>query len=110
MRTERWRRCAPYAVATTCPEAFMTTPDAAVDAVRPKYVVPGAPGWDQADVAFTDAESAQRWLKSLPLTNVSQLTLALLTQLRAMSALEYPPRERARIAELIREQVAHLHN
>ncbi len=68
-----------------------------------------APGETVAAVAFTDAESAGRWLKSLPLTNVSQLAAALLAQLRAMTLIDYPPRERARIAELLREQVAHLH-
>ncbi|MDQ6619612.1 MAG: hypothetical protein M3Z31_07935 [Pseudomonadota bacterium] len=81
--------------------AFADRPqDMAVEPPHPNSV---------SEVAFTDAETAQRWLKSLPLTNVSQLTAALLAQLRAMATLHYPPRERARIAELFREQVAHLH-
>ncbi|HZQ62643.1 MAG TPA: hypothetical protein VFC24_14920 [Casimicrobiaceae bacterium] len=69
-----------------------------------------ARGVQHSDAAFMDVEGAQRWLKTLPLTNVSQLTSALEKQLRAMAELDYAPRERARIAELIREQVAHVHN
>jgi len=87
--------------------AVMTPSEAAVTA--PEVEAPPALERWEPEIAFTDAESAQRWLKSLPLTNVTQLTAALLAQLRAMSKLSYPPRERARIAELIREQVAHLH-
>ncbi len=60
-------------------------------------------------VAFSTAESMSRWLKSLPLTNVNEVTAALLTQLRAMSVAQFAPRERATIAELLREQVAYLH-
>lgn len=60
-------------------------------------------------VAFSGVESVARWIKSLPLTNVTQLTKALLTQLSVMTTVDFPPRERARIAELLREQVAHLH-
>ncbi len=62
-----------------------------------------------SDVPFADVDGAVRWIKSLPLTNATQLGTALLAQLRAMSLLEFPPRERARIAEVIREQVAHVH-
>ena len=61
------------------------------------------------ELAFSDASSASRWVKSLPLSNVGQAYHALLDQLHALTASEMGPRGRATIAELIREPVAHLH-
>src|SRR5690348_18471161 len=61
------------------------------------------------ELAFSDAVSASRWVKSLPLSNVGQAYQALLDQLNALTASEMGPRDRATIAELIREPVAHLH-
>ncbi len=60
-------------------------------------------------LGFADAESAKRWAKGLPLTNVAQVFEAVHGQLRALSAAAFPPRERATIAEVLRDQVAHLH-
>jgi hypothetical protein len=60
-------------------------------------------------LAFTDAESAKRWAKSLLITGVTPLYETINGQLRAMSAADFPPRERATIAEVMRDQVAHLH-
>src|SRR6266540_1671346 len=60
-------------------------------------------------LAFADAEGVAQWAKMLPLTNVAQVYDAVLGQLRAMSAAECAPRERATIAEVMRDQVAHLH-
>ncbi len=83
------------------------------EAAPPEVAVPvrEAPPPEQPDpeVPFADVDGAVRWIKSLPLTNATQLASALLAQLRAMSLLEFVPRERARIAEVIREQVAHVH-
>jgi len=61
------------------------------------------------ELAFTDAASATRWVKSLPLSNIGQSYQQLLDQLHALAASHIGPRDRATIAELIREPVAHLH-
>jgi len=61
------------------------------------------------ELAFTDAASATRWVKSLPLSNIGQSYQHLLDQLHALAASHIGPRDRATIAELIREPVAHLH-
>jgi hypothetical protein len=66
---------------------------------------PGAP----PQLAFTDADSAKRWANALPLTNVAQVFDAVHGQLKALSAASFAPRERATIAEVLREQVAYLH-
>ena len=60
-------------------------------------------------LAFADADGAKRWLKSLLLTGVTPLYEAILGQLRALSNSDFSPRERATIAEMLREQVVHLH-
>ena len=65
---------------------------------------PGVPA-----LAFADAEGVKQWAKTLPLTSVAQVYEAVLGQLRAMSAAEFTPRERATIAEVMRDQAAHLH-
>ncbi len=66
---------------------------------------PGVP----PPLGFADADSAKRWANALPLTNVAQLFDAVHGQLKALSAASFPPRERARIAEVLRDQVAYLH-
>ena len=60
-------------------------------------------------LALRDAASATRWLKALPLSNVAQAYELLLGQLRALTASDTGPRERATIAELAREPLVHLH-
>lgn len=60
-------------------------------------------------LAFADSDGAKRWAKSLLITAVTPLYEAIRGQLRALSAAEFSPRERATIAEVMREQVAHLH-
>jgi hypothetical protein len=60
-------------------------------------------------LAFSDADSAKRWAKSLLITAVTPLYEAVRGQLRALSAADFSARERATIAEVMREQVAHLH-
>lgn len=66
-------------------------------------------GASPPSLAFADADSAKRWANALPLTNVTQLFDAVLGQLRALSAADFAPRERATIAEVLRDQVAYLH-
>jgi hypothetical protein len=68
-----------------------------------------APEGSRPPLLFFDADSARRWAKTVPLMPVPQACEAVLGQLRAMSAAEFAPRERATIAEVLRDQVAHLH-
>lgn len=81
--------------------------DTATDVVPPARREP-APD-TVPPLAFADAEGARRWVKSLLITAVTPLYEAVRGQLRALSAADFPPRERATIAEVMREQVAHLH-
>ncbi len=60
-------------------------------------------------LAFADADGAKRWAKSLLVTGVNPLYEAILGQLTALSQADFAPRERATIAEVMRDQVAHLH-
>src|SRR5258708_980684 len=64
---------------------------------------------DVPPLAFSDADGAKRWAKSLMVTRVCALYGAIHGQLRAVSAASFAPRERASIAEVLREPVAHLH-
>ena len=64
---------------------------------------------DTPALAWSDSAGASRWMKALPLSGVGQAYAALLGQLRAMAAAEILPRERATIAELARDPLAHLH-
>jgi len=78
-------------------------------ALAPGGVAPPARHADAPSLAFADADGAKRWANGLPLTNVGQLYDAVLGQLRALSAANFAPRERATIAEVLRDQVAYLH-
>ena len=81
--------------------------DTASEAMRPTK---GEPAPDAVpSLAFADADGAKRWAKSLLITAVTPLYEAVHGQLRALSAAEFAPRERATIAEVMRDQVAHLH-
>ena len=60
-------------------------------------------------LAFADVESAKRWANALPLAERRPRLRTVLGQLRALAAATFPPRERATIAEVLREPVAHLH-
>ena len=61
------------------------------------------------ELAFSDSASTTRWVKALPLSNIGQAYDALIGQLRALTASTIAPRERATIAELLRDPVAYLH-
>jgi hypothetical protein len=61
------------------------------------------------ELAFADAAGAAQWVRTLPLSNVAQAYDVLLGQLRALTASGIGPRDRATIAELARDPVAHLH-
>jgi hypothetical protein len=71
--------------------------------------VPAPAAAETAQLAFGDAAGATRWVKSLPLSNIGPAYHALLSQLQALTASHMAPRDRATIAEIIREPVAHLH-
>jgi cyclic-di-GMP-binding protein len=64
---------------------------------------------DRPPPLFVDAEGAARWVKTLSVTDVNAACAAVLEQLHALAALDLPPRERARVAEVLRQQVAYLH-
>ena len=69
----------------------------------------GGESTELPELAFTDAVGAAIWMRALPLANVAQAYDALLEQLQALTASDIGPRDRATIAELAREPVAHLH-
>ena len=60
-------------------------------------------------LAFRDAEAAKRWVRELPLTNFVAAGRAVIDVLQALSRAELAPRDRAAIAEVMRDQVAYLH-
>ena len=68
-----------------------------------------APAQEPPQLAFTDAVTAAAWMKTLPLSNVTSAYGTLIGQLRALTAADIGPRDRATIAELARDPVAYLH-
>ena len=64
---------------------------------------------DLRALVFTDAESAKKWAHSLPLTSVALVCETVQGQLKALSAAAFPARERATIAEVLRDLISHLH-
>ena len=70
---------------------------------------PARPAGATPPLLFSDADNAAKWAKTLPLMPVAQAYGALMGQLRALAATQIPARERATIAEILREQVSHLH-
>ena len=60
-------------------------------------------------LAFTDTESAKHWARTLPLTNISFVCETVQGQLKALSSAAFPARERATIAEVLRDLIAYLH-
>ena len=93
-----------FAGDTQCRRPPSSNPDLPeeADVSEPKAV-------ELPELAFTDAASVTRWVKALPLSNVGQAYHELLSQLQALTASHIGPRDRATIAELVREPVAHLH-
>jgi hypothetical protein len=60
-------------------------------------------------LAFADADGCATWLRILPVTNIARYYEEILDQLRRVGEAEFAPRERGRIAELMREPVSFLH-
>src|SRR5512135_661098 len=87
----------------------MTDPHADPRAAEPAGADPTARPQGGARPRFADADGAMRWAKTLPINDVNGAGDEVLNELRALAAVELPPRERARIAEVLRQQVAYLH-
>ena len=68
-----------------------------------------APPDETPALAFADTDSASKYFKSLILLSVPQAYAALIGQMRAVAGADFTPRERGYIAELARDQAAHLH-
>jgi len=80
------------------PEQVVSAPEA-----------PPVPSSDAPALAYSDPESASKYLKSLVLLPVPQAYEALMGQLAALAGADFTPRERGTIAEHARIQAAHLH-
>jgi len=59
--------------------------------------------------AFVDADGCSAWLRAIPLTNIPRYYETILVQLKRLAEVDLAPRERARIAEIVREPVMFLH-
>src|SRR6476620_6283993 len=95
---------------STMQETAIAQPAPQLDAVVAEPDVPEPAAVEAPpELAFTDAPSATRWVRSLPLSSVAQAYQEIRGQLQALTASTIGPRDRATIAELIREPVAHLH-
>ena len=60
-------------------------------------------------LAFADADGCSAWLRAVPLTNIPRYHETILGQLKRLGEVDFAPRERARIAEIMREPVMFLH-
>jgi hypothetical protein len=74
--------------------------------ITPVQPQAGAP---LGQLAFADADGCATWLRTLPVTNIARYYEEILDQLRRVGEAEFAPRERGRIAELMREPVSFLH-
>ena len=60
-------------------------------------------------LAFADADGCAAWLRAVPVTNIPRYYETILGQLKRLADADFAPRERARIAEIMREPVMFLH-
>jgi hypothetical protein len=60
-------------------------------------------------LAFHDADSAKRWADGLSFANIGLACETVIGQLSALKSAEFAARERATIAEVLRDLVAYLH-
>jgi len=58
---------------------------------------------------FANADGCTAWLRAIPLTNIPRYYETILGQLKRLAEVDVAPRERARIAEIVREPVMFLH-
>src|SRR5262249_34888718 len=66
-------------------------------------------GTGETALAFADADGCARWLRAQPLSNIPKHYDAVLGQLQRLAEAEVHARERARIAEVLREPIVYLH-
>ncbi|MBK6394569.1 MAG: hypothetical protein IPF73_07680 [Betaproteobacteria bacterium] len=71
--------------------------------------VPARAAGEQVSLAFADADGAARWADALPFATVGQAYEGLVGQIRAVTAAPFSARERATIAEVLRDPAGHLH-
>jgi cyclic-di-GMP-binding protein len=79
------------------------------NAVSPPLPPPQAPSSPAPRLLFSDADTAGKWAKTLSFMPVGQANETMVGQLRALASADFPARERAKIAEILRDQVSHLH-
>ena len=60
-------------------------------------------------LVFSDGDSAAKWAKTISFMPIGQAQQTMVGQLHALAVADFPARERAKIAEILREQVSHLH-
>lgn len=75
----------------------------------PGAVSPSRTAPDRVPLAFADADSAKRWTDSLPFATAGQAFDALVGQMKAVTSADFSARERATLAEVLRDPVGHLH-
>jgi len=85
-------------------DTTVQNPEADAPAAPPRPPVAAAPR-----LVFSDGDSAGKWAKTLSFMPLGQAQHAMVGQLQALAAADFPPRERAKIAEILREQIGHLH-
>lgn len=64
---------------------------------------------ERVPLAFADADGAKRWANALPFATAAQAFEALVGQLKAVAGADFSARERATLAEVLRDPVGHLH-
>ena len=60
-------------------------------------------------LVFSDGDSAAKWAKTISFMPIGQAQQTMVGQLHALAVAEISARERAKIVEILREQVSHLH-
>jgi hypothetical protein len=75
----------------------------------PAAAAPAAQDEELRALVFSDSDGAKKWAHSLPLTSLALVCETVQGQLKALSAAAFPARERATIAEVLRDLIAHLH-
>jgi len=67
------------------------------------------PSPDPSAAASAGADGAARGAQALPVADVDAACADVMSRLRALAGADLPPRERARAADVLRHEVAHLH-
>lgn len=70
---------------------------------------PRPPATATPRLVFSDGDSAAKWAKTLAFMPIGQAHRAMIGQLHALAGADFPARERAKIAEILRDPINHLH-